>query len=318
MKRVLQKLLTLTSPSYRRMGLLDARIASLENKIDDLARVVACESDQHFFRIGAMLNSASGVTGAKRETPLIVSLTTIPKRFGQVHMVIESILQQSLKPDRLVLWLDHDSFGGREMPNELEAQQERGLEICYCDNIRSYKKLVFSLQEWPHATLVTADDDVLYPRDWLDALFQDHMRFPGCVVCHRAHKIRFDAQGAVLPHNQWEYETMDSGPLLDLYPTGSGGILYPAGSLDDRASDTESFLKLAPTEDDLWFKAMGLLKGTPVRKVEGGIMNDSKAIVLRGSQEEALCKINVAGDGNYAQIKNVFDHFDLQARIGSA
>ena len=37
--------------------------------------------------------------------------------------------------------------------------------------------------------IVTADDDTLYPEDWLKNLINVHNNYPNCVVCYRAHEI---------------------------------------------------------------------------------------------------------------------------------
>src|SRR5690625_6231368 len=38
--------------------------------------------------------------------PIIVSLTSIPSRLSTVHLTIRSLLAQSHKPQRIVLWLN--------------------------------------------------------------------------------------------------------------------------------------------------------------------------------------------------------------------
>ncbi|MFD2440114.1 hypothetical protein ACFSS8_08530 [Paracoccus kondratievae] len=38
--------------------------------------------------------------------PLIVSLTSYPARFASLHLVLRSVLQQTVRADRVILWLD--------------------------------------------------------------------------------------------------------------------------------------------------------------------------------------------------------------------
>ena len=99
------------------------------------------------------------------ETELIVSFTTYNKRIHDVHLVVESIAQQTVKPHRLLLWLDEDEFTQDTIPLILHKQIERGLDIRFCPNYRSYKKLVPTLQCFPNANIITVDDDILYPHD---------------------------------------------------------------------------------------------------------------------------------------------------------
>ena len=51
-----------------------------------------------------------GVTNNKRDTKLIVSLTTFPGRINSVHKTISTLLTQTLKPDEVILWLAEAQF----------------------------------------------------------------------------------------------------------------------------------------------------------------------------------------------------------------
>ena len=90
-------------------------------------------------------------------SPLIVSLTSYPARFGSLHLVLRSLLTQSVRADRVVLWLDE----GDEhlLP---PAVTSLGVETRICPRWRSYKKIIPTLMEWPEAHIVTADDDIYY------------------------------------------------------------------------------------------------------------------------------------------------------------
>ena len=72
---------------------------------------------------------------------IIVSLTTYGKRIYDVALSIESIMQGSMKPNKIILWIDK-SWKGKGLPLALQRQQSRGLEINFCKDIRSYTKLV--------------------------------------------------------------------------------------------------------------------------------------------------------------------------------
>ena len=49
-----------------------------------------------------------GVTTEKRDTRLIVSLTSFPARIKTVHQTINTLLRQTVKPDHIILWLSED------------------------------------------------------------------------------------------------------------------------------------------------------------------------------------------------------------------
>lgn len=69
---------------------------------------------------------------------IIVSLTSFPKRIPTLYLVIESILRQTVKPDKLILHLTKSQVKDIELlPKRLLELRKRGLEIVLCpDNIR--------------------------------------------------------------------------------------------------------------------------------------------------------------------------------------
>lgn len=123
----------------------------------------------------------------------IVSLTSFPQRIKGIHNCIKSLLQQSYKPNKVILWLAETQFPNREgdLPNTLLRLRENGLEIKWCSDIRSYKKIIPALKEYQNANIITTDDDVYYPHNWLKGLVEASKVNPGTVCCYRAAKIIF-------------------------------------------------------------------------------------------------------------------------------
>ena len=73
---------------------------------------------------------------------VIISLTSYPPRIKTVNKVIKSLLAQTVKPWKIVLWLADEEFPRREesLPAELIALTNgTNFEIDWCENIRSYK-----------------------------------------------------------------------------------------------------------------------------------------------------------------------------------
>ena len=56
-----------------------------------------------------------------RNEKLIVSLTTYPQRIVDIDVVIFSLINQSIKPDKIILWLTYEEFPNleRDIPNHV-------------------------------------------------------------------------------------------------------------------------------------------------------------------------------------------------------
>ena len=90
------------------------------------------------------------------ESPLIVTLTSHGKRLLSVHRVIENLFQQSLLPNKVVLYLGEEEYQSKEqLPIVLQRQIARGLEVRFVRELRSYTKLIPALREFPDALLIS-------------------------------------------------------------------------------------------------------------------------------------------------------------------
>lgn len=241
--------------------------------------------------------------------PLVVTLTSYGPRFPTLALTLKCLLDQTVAADHTVLWIARDELA--DLPAEVRALEAHGLEIRTCGNLRSFKKLVPAFATFPGATLVTADDDVFYPEDWLEALVREARLHPATVIAWRAHRPQFASDGRLLPYRVWQSNTRareespDGGQPGLLFPTGVGGVLYPPGALDPGVTDEATFERLCPHADDVWFFWMTQRTGTPRRRPPGQF----RVVEWKGSKEVALYHANWLGDRNDVQIAAMEAHF---------
>lgn len=247
---------------------------------------------------------------------IIVSLTTYDKRIWEVHLAIESIMEQTMKANRIILWLDY-SFQSKVLPKALQLLEKRGLEIAYCADIRSYKKLVPTLKKYPEDAIITIDDDLVYEFDCFEKLITAYLEDPSYIYCNRQHRMRLDANGMLLPYMQWEWESENMEADIRNFPTTGAGTLFPPHSFDDEVFNETVFMDICKYADDVWFKAMSMKKGTLSKKVYTH-SNDSKDfLVVENVQDIGLAKINTQADClNDKQIKAVFNRYNLWEKLG--
>lgn len=250
---------------------------------------------------------------------ITISLTSYGPRIDIAYLTIESLMQQSLKADRIVLCLAKSEFSEANLPKALKNQRERGLEILFCEeDIGPYTKFFYTLKKYPEDIVITVDDDFIYPIDTVDLLYQAYLKEPGVIHCNRAHQMLLAKPGQFQPYRKWNFDQAPSQASLCTFPTGVGGVLYFPGSLDDSVFDKKTFLKLAPNSDDVWLKAMSLRKSVKCRKIHNHSMFTQKAISIPGSQVVSLKRKNKhRRDGNDLAISQVFDKYDLYPIIGA-
>lgn len=79
----------------------------------------------------ALSNSNVGISDGKIiDESLIVSLTTYSKRIHEVYLVIESIMQQTILPNKIILWLDETEFNYETIPSILKKANQKRFDNC--------------------------------------------------------------------------------------------------------------------------------------------------------------------------------------------
>ena len=219
-------------------------------------RIITIFGMKFEYRAGKSYKAAeittSGVTQEKRVQKIIVSLTSFPARIEYVSKTICSLLDQTLKPDMVILWLGDDKFPNKEadLPEDLLKLKEYGLTIKWCKDIRSYTKFIPAYKEFPNDLIVTVDDDIYYDRNMLELLYNSYQQNPEYIHCHRCTKIFY---------KNGKLKAKAGGKKYYKYPSfanklcGVGGVIYPPHCLYKDITDENLFKTLCPTNDDIWF-----------------------------------------------------------------
>ena len=283
----------------------------IDYRTDELLYRTEYQIKSAFMQHDALKSTVPGVTDAAYASGkrLIVSLTTYDKRLYEVYLTIESIFQQTLKPNKVILWLA-DDMQTTTIPLTLKMQQKRGLEIRYCKDIRSYKKLIPTLQTYPDDIIITVDDDVIYGPDVIELLYNSYLSNPECVHCNFAREIGVNTEG-IMPYTSWKTITANNFKGKTVFPVGCGGVLYPPHILAEDVTDDKIFLEICKFADDVWFKAMSLKNGyeckTTLLDVHEHLYIDNPMW-----QSKGLTLTNANQGYNDLQIKSVFNRFNIK------
>lgn len=260
----------------------------------------------HTWHLKTMSKKRFLIRNPDKEVPIIVSLTTIESRIKVVHITIRSILVQEVMPKKVVLWL-HEDFKGK-LPKSLNKIEGPLFEVRFTPNDFSHLKLLHSLEVYPEDNIVTIDDDMIYPPNFLRLLYESHLEYPKDIISNHTREISYDDTGQLLPYVQWPHVKIQPDDSSNLMLLGVFGVLYPPHALDKRVSDIAMLTKLAPKADDLWFTAMAILAGTTIR-----VPNErpENPVLILGTQKISLKRTNKAKDMNRVQWENISKHFNI-------
>ena len=264
-----------------------------------------------------------GITLNKRVPRLVISLTSFKDRINEVHKTIITLLNQSIKADEIVLWLAEEEFVNKEkeLPQKLIELKPYGLSIKFRKrNIKSYKKIMPAITEYPDDIIVLADDDLYYKTNWLELLYNSYLKNSEAIHCHRAHKVCFDENNKILPYEKWQRAvTVQMNNEIYLFTTGAG-VLIPHPGKDMFFQDILNenlFMELAPEGDDLWLWVMALLNNTEICIIP---QNITELIYVNPARDFGitsgltLYKSNKNG-GNDLQLNAILKHYPELEKI---
>jgi hypothetical protein len=223
----------------------------------------------------------------KKEKDVIVSLTSHPKRINTVYKAIESILNGSVLPYKIVLNLAENDFKDTEQINVVNNildklfqkynYLDKILEIDFTDDYKAGTKLIPTLIKYPSHKIITIDDDRIYNKNLVKILSEESRKFPEHIICPVARKYVFNNENYEDNNinNSYSEDKLIDYLKQDRYYDNSGigifegfaGVLYPPKSLDIQVFNFEAFKNLCPYADDIWFQVMAIKKGTLIKGI---------------------------------------------------
>ena len=232
------------------------------------------------------LNLSAFEDGKKlRDDSIVVSMTTFPARISYVHLAIKSLLNQTVKPWKIILWLAKEQFQDVEIPEQLRALCAYGLEIRFCEeDLLAHKKYYYAM----------------------------HRQYPDTIICNRGREIKME-NGFVAAYKDWKVSgRIPAGiPSYRVMASTGAGTLYPPHCMPEETFDIEKIRALALTADDLWMKVMSIQGGVPVVKSQ----TRGKALCIsKGKQDVTLAHQNVDQNLNDQVIKNLLAHYPQALR----
>jgi hypothetical protein len=242
----------------------------------------------------------------------VLSLTTHSYRLERVFYAIESIANGRRKPSQINLWItDEESY--LHPPSTLQRLKLRGLEIHLTEDLGPHTKYYpyVNRENEFDLPLVTADDDVIYPREWLQELIAGYEGNSSAIHCFRAHRMRMTdtPNTRLLPYNSWT-PCENKHPSHLNFITAVSGVIYPPDYLKYLKQFGKAFMQCCPTSDDIWLTVIALRGGFKIAQLKD---NSEGFTTIPKTQMKRLFDFNVLLGGNQIQLMRTFSEVDLSA-----
>ncbi|KAI9019647.1 hypothetical protein DFJ74DRAFT_673921 [Hyaloraphidium curvatum] len=195
---------------------------------------------------------------------VVISLTTVPPRVLHIRSTLDTLVNQTMKPDMIYLQMPKSSErfkDGYWIPRWL---RKLPITVNRCDDRGPATKLlgVLPLESDPDTLIILADDDMIYPPDMVSDLVS---RFLGAgsrtAVGYAGQVIEMDNGRLRVQTAQSVYHSSAGVDVLEAFR----GVVYRRGWFD-------ASLERIPDEclrtDDIWIAAHLARKGIPRVKLE--------------------------------------------------
>ncbi|MHA7987752.1 hypothetical protein ACX9R5_18320 [Rathayibacter sp. CAU 1779] len=206
----------------------------------------------------------------------------------------------------MILWLsDKDVYD--HPPASLVRLVARGLELRLTEDLGPHKKyypLVESEENIDALTLITADDDLMYGRKWLQKLISAATAFPDSINAYRAHRLTFNERGELNRYNSW-IPCWRSTPELFHFSTGGMGTAYPHSFPALIRERGRAFMQAAPFADDVWLHYIAAANDIKTRQLYS--FPRHFPAIPPDIESGTLSQVNVYAGGNDRQISATYD-----------
>ena len=258
---------------------------------------------------------------SRKISNVIVSLTSYPARINTVNQTIKSLLEQSVLPEKIVLYVSEEKFSHKEkdLPEELVTlcAENSIFEIHFIPkDLGPHTKYFYAMQEYPENPIIVVDDDIIYDKGLVERLVESYRTYPNCISSMRVNRILFKENGELRTYQSWR---LNDAMLLDqpsyqLLHLGVGGSLYPPHSIPSEAFDEQAIMDTCLKADDLWLKAWATYNNYPAVHPRDFVRFE----YIPGTQEVGLSNQNVLESANDIAMQNILDYFDLTLGNGTS
>ena len=259
-------------------------------------------------RLDAMVEGGKKPRISARTCDVPISITSWMPRKDPLPLVLLSMIEQSLRPAAVHVWLcpeDQEMIEARHR----DFFAEHGVQFHEADNIGPHKKWLPLIESGHETPFVIADDDTYYPRDWFEALVNEGAEHPDEIIAHRCHQMKVDANHHPRPYAEWPRGvTGQKESSHSLFAVGCGGTLVRPAAIAEEFRSRELINKLCHRADDVWLKAAYIHSGYKVRKSN----YDFPSLDYPGTTQSGLAVTNVDQGENDQQLQQVFQYFDLK------
>ena len=197
----------------------------------------------------------------KQDKKVIITFTTVPGRIDKSKYMIASLLNQTVRVDKIYIYIPFKSSKGikYEIPKWMSELEKKFIqfEIKRCNrDWGPATKIIPALMEFENTdyTIIYLDDDIIYNTNTIETLISYSKRYPNYAICNQGWNIErwggnSSLLGRTLHHSGKYFPTIDpyNHVFTDVMQGFSGVLIKP------RFFDVKKLVKMDEYPKEVFF-----------------------------------------------------------------
>lgn len=114
---------------------------------------------------------------------VIVSFTTWEKRISNIPYIFSLLMKQTKIPDKIILNISKEEFNNKKelLKDVLRLEKQNSIFFINWvegENTKVWKKFIPIVEKYPNDLIITIDDDIEYPKDFIEILYNSYLKNP--------------------------------------------------------------------------------------------------------------------------------------------
>lgn len=249
-----------------------------------------------------------------KSTSIYISLTSIFKNQDILCQTLQSILQQTMKPNKIFVHLSEEEYildtGFKD--KQITSKKLYSLihynpmiKIVWVKNTGPYRKLLPLLKnKWKeNCFIITIDDDQIYDKNLIKHLIKDYKLYK-CCIGYRG----FTPDMKTLQDFDYQKRKKLNPCSLYNFLTGVGSVLYKPEFFYKTKHilfEEHIYMSICPKQDDIWFYILRIMNN--IKCYVGNKNWSMKDLTDNG----LYCQFNSKNNNNTVIFKNILERLNL-------
>jgi hypothetical protein len=143
------------------------------------------------------------------------------------------------------------------------------LEIRFVEDKGCYNKIIQALKEFSNSIIITAEDDIIYPKDWIKKLYHSYITNPQDIHLNSALEVNIKASDFA-SFAEWKTVKKESAEFKNFILT-EGGALFPPKCFAKEVLREDIYKTKSPESVDIWLWFMALVSNRRIRVVKNHV-----------------------------------------------